>query len=170
VKRARLIPVALLAACGSPAAKPDAPPLDAALPCVAQFTGNFTESSTAPSCAMITHTVSAPDHFTLALTVPSVTLGTSLVGSFDLGTAPSLGLYSSRTLEQWRARAAQRVGEGTCLYAAGSLEVPQGNFELQLTALADPDVHGTLDLTQFILGFPSTNCGTVDTEMVTVSF
>jgi len=167
MRRALLL---LLAACGSPAAKPDAPPLDAAIPCVAHFSGNFTEDATAASCAMITHTVSAPDHFTLALAVPSVTLGTSLVGSFDLGTAPSLGLYSSRTLEQWRARAAQRVGEGTCLYAAGSMEVPQGNFELELTELADPSVHGTLDLTQFILGFPSTNCGTVDTEIVTVTF
>lgn len=159
-----------LAACGSSAGKPDAPPVDAAIPCTAHFTGNFTEDSTAASCAMITHTISAPDHYTLALSVPSATLGTSLAGTFDLGTSPSLGLYSSRTLETWRARAAQRVGEGTCLYAAGSQEVPQGSFELELTALADPAVHGTLDLTQFILGFPSTDCGDVDTEMVTVSF
>lgn len=160
----------MLAACGSPAAKPDAPPLDAAIPCVAHFSGNFTEDSIADSCAMITHTVTAPDHFTLALSIPSVTLGTNLAGTFDLGTAPSLGLYSSRTVEQWRIRAAQRVGEGTCLYAAGSMEVPQGNFDLELTTLADPTVHGTLDLTQFILGFPSTDCGDADTEMVTVTF
>lgn len=169
MKRA-LVAVLGLAACGSPAAKPDAPPIDAAIPCVAHFWGNFTEDASAPSCAMITHTVSAPDHFTLTVTIPSVTLGTSLVATFDLGTEPSLGLYSSRTLEQWRARAAQRVGEGTCLYAAGSMEVPQGNFELELTALADPEAHGTLDLTQFILGFPSTDCGDADTEMLTVSF
>ena len=160
----------LLAACGSSSAKPDAPPIDAAIPCTAHFSGNFVEDSTAASCAMITHTVTQPDHFTLAMSVPSVTLGTALAATFDLGTAPSLGLYSSRTVEAWKARAAQRVGEGTCLYAAGALEVPQGNFELEVTALADPDVHGTLDLTQYVLGFPSTDCGDGDTEMVTVSF
>ena len=170
MSRALLLLIAL-AACGSQAAKPDAPPpIDAAIPCTAHFSGNFSEDSTADACAMITHTVSAPDHATLTLMVPSMTLGTSVAGTFDLGTAPSLGLYSSRTVETWRMRAAQRVGEGTCLYAAGSSEVPQGSFELQLTALADPEVHGTLDLTQFILGFPSTDCGDADTEMVTVSF
>lgn len=166
----RVLLLSALAACGSPTAKPDAPPVDAAIPCVAHFSGNFVEDATAPTCAMITHTVTAPDHFTLALTVPSMTLATSLAGTFDLGTQPSLGLYSSRTLEQWKVRAAQRVGEGTCLYAAGSMEVPQGNFELELTDLADPTVHGTLDLTQYILGFPSTDCGDEDTETVTVSF
>ena len=160
----------LLAGCGSPAAKPDAPPIDAAIPCTAHFSGNFTEDASPATCAMITHTVTAPDHFTLAISVPSVTLATAVAGTFDLGTAPSLGFYSSRTVPTWRMRAAQRVGEGTCLYAAGSQEVPQGNFELEVTALADPAVHGTLDLTQFILGFPSTDCGDYDTEMVTVTF
>ncbi len=77
MKRALLV---LLAACGSSAGKPDAPPVDAAIPCTAHFSGNFTEDSTAPSCAMITHTITAPDHYTLALSVPSMTLGTSLAG------------------------------------------------------------------------------------------
>lgn len=161
----------VLAACGGGhTVAPDAPPPDAAIPCMAHFSGNFTEASTPASCAMITHTVAAPDHATLTLTVPTTTLGTSLAGTFDLGTAPSPGLYSSRTVATWRVRAAERVGEGTCLYAAGALEVPQGNFELTVTELADPDIHGTLDLTQFILGFPSTDCGDSDTETVTVTF
>ena len=162
----------LLAACGGGhSALPDAaPPPDAAIPCIAHFSGNFTETSTSDACATIAHTVAAPDHATLTLMIPTTTLGTSLAGTIDLGTAPTLGLYSSRTVESWRLRAAERVGEGTCLYAAGALEVPQGNFELTVTELADPDIHGTLDLTQFVLGFPSTDCGDSDTEMVTVLF
>jgi hypothetical protein len=160
----------VLAACGSPAAKPDAPLPDAAIPCTARFSGNFVETSSTTTCATITHPLSMPDHSILTLTIPTMTLGTSLAGTIDLGTAPSLGLYTSRTIESWRMRAAQRIGEGTCLYAAGSTEVPQGNFELTVTDLADPDIHGTLDLTQFILGFPSTDCGDSDTEMLTVSF
>jgi hypothetical protein len=168
VKRALLL---LLAACGSsPAAKPDAPLPDAAIACTAHFSGNFVETSTTDTCATITHPLATPDHAVVTLTVPTMTLGTSLAGTIDLGTAPSLGLYTSRTIESWRVRAAQRIGEGTCLYAAGSTEVPQGTFELTVTDLADPDIHGTLDLTQFILGFPSTDCGDSDTEMVSIAF
>lgn len=170
MKRLLVVAFAVGACGGGHTVKPDAPPPDAAIPCTAHFSGNFTETSTSAMCAMITHTVAAPDHATLSLMVPTTTLGTSLAGTFDLGVAPSLGLYSSRTVETWRVRAAQRVGEGTCLYAAGALEVPQGSFELTVTALADPDIHGTLDLTQIILGFPSTDCGDSDTETVTVAF
>ena len=165
-----LLVLALAACGGGHPAMPDAPPPDASIPCTAHFSGNFTETSAAETCATIAHTVAAPDHATFTLMIPTTTLGTSLAGTIDLGTAPSLGLYSSRTVATWRVRAAQRVGEGTCLYAAGALEVPQGNFELTVTELADPEVHGTLVLTQFILGFPSTDCGDSDTEMITVSF
>ena len=162
----------LLAACGGGhSAMPDAAaPPDAALPSIAHFSGNYTETSTSDASATIAHTVAAHDHATLTLMIPTTTRGTSLAGTIVLGTAPTLGLYSSRTVESCRLRAAERGGEGTCLYAAGALEVPQGSCELTVTELADPAIHGSLDLTQFVLGFPSTDCGDSDSETVTVSF
>ena len=80
------------------------------------------------------------------------------------------GFFPSRTVSFWRMRAAQRIGEGSCLYAAGTLQVPEGSFELQLTSLDAETMHGTLDLTQFILGFPSTDCGDGDTEHLHLEF
>jgi hypothetical protein len=155
-----------LAGCGGGSATIDAS-LDASTRCAATFTGNFAETSASDGCAS---TGSAENgDVTLLLKVPSTTLGTSLDGLFDLGPAPTPGHYSSRTVTSWRMRAAQHIGDGTCLYAAGSQQVPQGSFELMVTEIDEAGVHATLDLTQFILGFPLTDCGDSDTEHVTVA-
>jgi hypothetical protein len=157
----------LVAACGGSAAKPDAA-LDASTRCTAVFTGNFAETSTSDACAMAGSAENGDVQLTL--TVPSQVLSSDMIGTFDLGPAPTPGAYSSRTVVFWRMRAAQRIGQGSCLYAAGTLQVPQGSFDLQLTSLDAETMHGTLDLTQFVLGFPSTDCGDTDTEHLSLSF
>lgn len=157
----------LLAACGGSSGTPDAAP-DASTRCTAVFVGNFNETSTSDGCA-VAGTAENGD-VQLTLTVPSQTLSGPMVGTFDLGTAATPGAYSSRTVAFWRMRAAQRIGEGSCLYAAGTLQVPQGSFDLQLTSLDAETMHGTLDLTEFILGFPSTDCGDTDTEHLSLTF
>jgi hypothetical protein len=157
----------LVAACGGGSAAPDAAP-DASTRCTAVFTGNFTETSVSDGCA--TAGIAENGDVQLTLSVPSQTLNSPMVGTFDLGAAPTPGAYSSRTVSFWRMRAAQRIGEGSCLYAAGTLQVPEGSFDLQLTSLDTETMHGTLDLTQFILGFPSTDCGDTDTEQLHLDF
>ena len=151
----------VIAACGSSGAVGDAPP-DASTRCSAVFSGNFAETSVSDGCATLGSGSSGD--VTLGLMVPSTTLGTSLVGVFDLGPAPTPGHYSSRTVTTWRMRAAQRIGNGTCLYAAGTMEVPEGSFELMLTEIDAAGVHGTFELTQYILGFPGVDCGDSETE------
>jgi hypothetical protein len=144
----------LLAACGgSPAVMPDAP-----VPCVAHFTGNFAETATADACATLSGG-------TLTLTMPSSTLGTTLVATIDLSTAPTPGAYTPATVASWSVIATQMVVGGECMYQAGGSATPQGSFSLALDSLAP---HGTLDATQYILAFP--DCGGSDTEMLTISF
>ena len=162
----RLLPL-LLAGCGGNHAAVDAAP-DASTRCTAVFSGNFAETSISDGCAM-TGSAASGD-VTLVLAVPSTTLGTSQAGLFDLGPAPTPGDYSSRTVTSWRMRAPQRIGDGTCLYAAGSMQVPQGSFDLMLTEIDAAGVHGTLELTQYILGFPSTDCGDSATEQLALTF
>jgi hypothetical protein len=161
----RLAPI-LLAACGGTHAATDAAP-DASTRCSAVFSGNFGETGVSDGCAMLGSADSGD--VTLVLMVPSTTLATSFAGTFDLGPAPTPGHYSSRTVTTWRMRAVQRIGDGTCLYAAGDMQVPQGFFDLMLTEVDAAGIHGTLDLTQYILGFPSTDCGDSQTEVLNLS-
>ena len=155
-----------LAGCGSTAAAIDAAP-DASTRCTAVFSGNFAETSVSDGCA--TTGMAENGDVTLVLMVPSTTLATSVAGLFDLGPAPTPGHYSQRTVTTWRVRAPQRIGDGTCLYAAGSMQVPQGSFDLMLTEIDAAGVHGTLDLTQYVLGFPGTDCGDSQTEQLSLA-
>ena len=155
-----------VAGCGGGSAAVDAP-IDASTRCTATFTGNFAETSASDGCAM-TGSGDGGD-VTLLLKVPSTTLGTALDGVFDLGPQPTPGHYSSRTVTSWRMRAAQHIGDGTCLYAAGSQQVPQGSFDLMVTEIDDAGIHGTLELTQYILGFPLTDCGDNANEYLTLA-
>ena len=143
--------------------------------CTATFSGNFAESSTLDPCAIARLDTSAPGHTTLELTIPSTALGASLTAQLDLGVSPSPGAYSSRSVLSWSARAVQHVGDGVCLYGAGTSAVPAGSFELTLDTIAPIDattsaVHGALELVQYVLAFPSTDCGDGDTELVEIDF
>ena len=162
----RLAPL-LLVACSGGAAAPDAAP-DASTRCTATFTGNFSETSTTEGCA----TLGTGDtgEVELTLVIPAHALGADMLGVFDLGAAPTPGAYSSRTVSFWRMRAVQQVGMGSCVYAAGSQQVPQGSFELQLTAVDASAMHGTLAITQFIIGFPAADCGDGETEQLSLVF
>lgn len=161
--------VAALAACAAcPACGDNARPAvtaDAAGGCTATFTGNFGESSAAPTCATIT-TGSGSDT-TLELAIPSQMLPPSVTVDVDLGATPSPGHYSSATVSSWTARGVQHVGNGVCLYNGGSTAVPTGSFELDLASIAG---HGTLTTTLYVLAFPATECGAGDVEMIHVGF
>jgi hypothetical protein len=160
--RAGLALAIVLAACGDNTA----PHADAApAGCVAVFTGNFTETSSPDACATVASG-------SLQLMVPTTTLGTTLAATFALGEAPTSGTYAPETIAAWAARADQRIGNGICVYSAGSAVVPHGSFELQLDAIdaAAGTAHGTLALVQYVLVFPSTECGQADTEHVDVRF
>ena len=159
----------LLAACGCSGggAAPDAAP-DASTICTAVFTGNFDETSVSDRCATLG--IAETGEVELTLMVPAHALDTTMLGVFDLGAAPTPGAYSSRTVSFWRMRAVQRIGDGNCVYAAGTQQVPQGSFELQLTSASTDAMHGTLELTQFILGFPATDCGDGETEQLSLAF
>ena len=162
--RAALV-LALLAACGDnvhPA--PDAP-----LGCTAAFTGNFAEQSTSSAnCATLDAT--DPVNVTLGFSIASATLGTSFAISFDLGTLPTAGTFTSETVTTWNARALARVGNGACEYSAGATAVPTGSFTLALAAIDASDAHGSLVLEQYVLTFPASDCGTGSTEQLALTF
>ena len=135
--------------------------LDAApFACSAGFTGNFVEESTADAnCPTL-------DAGTLAFSVPIGALGSTLDISMQLG-QPTPGTYSSAGPLTWNARAVQLIGNGICLYSAGDSVVPHGDFTLALDSLAP---HGKLTLTQYVLVYPDTDCGDLDTEQVQLTF
>jgi len=156
VKRLAII----LAGCGG-----GPPALDAALDappvaCVAQFTGNFVETSMAgANCPTLTDGA-------LAFSVPIAALASKLDISIQLA-PPTPGSYSSAGALTWSARTVQLIGNGICLYSAGSDVVPHGDFTLALDSL---DPHGRLTLTQYVLVYPDTDCGDADTEQVVLTF
>ncbi len=144
---------------------------DAAVACAATFSGNFAETATADSCAMLVGPTTTDDA-TLQLAVPTTTLPPSVMVTIDLGASPSLGTYSPETVASWVARGVQHVGNGVCVYNAGSSAVPTGSFELRLDALdaASGSAHGELALVLTVLGYPETDCGEVDTEQIDLRF
>jgi hypothetical protein len=154
-----------LVACGgnSAAVATDARCGDAAVcngACEASFTGNFVETSyTSASC---------PSAGSAALTfaVPSSTIGSDLAISIDVGTA-SPGTYSSETVANWIAVAARSIGDGGCVYSAGSDTVPTGSFTLDLV---DSTPHGTLDVVLYVHALQATDCGPASNEAVEVVF
>lgn len=151
-----------LGACGDNAAPRDAGAPDASDACTATFSGNFAEMSSGQLCATLA------EDGTLAVAVPSMTLSPPLKLTVDLGASPSRGHYSSDAVASWSARGVQAIGNGVCVYNAGSQAVPTGELELDLEAIQP--VHGTLQLTLYVLAFPGTDCGVADTESVVVRF
>ena len=144
----------VLAACGDNTP----PPPDARADCTATFTGNFSDTSTMPGCAMLAGT-------TLTFAIPTQALDAPLAITIQLpSTSP--GPTSSELVADWKARGAHHIGNGFCIYQAGATSVPSGYFTLTL----DDDTHGTLELTAYVLEFPGTDCGAGDTESLRVAF
>lgn len=157
-----------LVGCGGGSAHADAAG-DAAVACTAQFSGNFAETSSSPvDCA----TVMAGSDVALGFAIESTTLVATVQVAIDLGATPSAGVYSSDTVQTWSAMAFQSIGNGGCEYSAGSSATPTGSFTLALDAIdaAAGTAHGTLDLVQYVLTFPGTNCGSASTESLAVTF
>ena len=142
----------VMAACGDPAV-----PVDAAIPCEATFTGNFAASATLPTCATLAGGA-------LTVTIAADPLAIPLVVTIALP-SPSPGAYSPATVSAWSATATRDVFGGTCSYNAGATAVPAGSFAL---SLADLTPHGSLDVTTYILSFPS--CGSGQTETTSIRF
>jgi hypothetical protein len=125
--------------------------------CEASFTGNFVETSySAANCP------SAGSALTFA--IPSTTIGGDLAVSIAVG---GPGTYSSETVADWTAVAARSIGDGGCVYSAGSDIVPTGSFTLELS---DSSPHGTLDLVLFVHALQASNCGPASNEAVEVVF
>jgi hypothetical protein len=159
----RLVGLLLAVGCGDNLSVADGG-VDAASGCIATFAGNFDETTTSlANCP----TTGGMD---VAFSVPSVTLDAPLAITIALGRPLVTGLYSSATVQSWSAVATSTSGSGrSCVYRAGSSVVPHGNFTLNIRAL-DPAPHGVLDVVQFVLVPPFTDCGRSTTESVELSF
>ncbi len=163
-----MLALAAIAACGSDAhhapACADAVVCGGA--CPVAFSGNFAESTlSGASCA----TVTTPDT-TLAFSIDSSAIGSPLAVSIDLGSAPGAGAYSSETIASWTAVAAKSIGDGGCVFSAGTGITPTGSFTLSLTAIDAQAAHGTLEIVQYVHALQGTDCGVADTETIDVVF
>jgi hypothetical protein len=125
--------------------------------CEASFTGNFAETSYSDA-----NCPSAGSALTFA--IPSATIGNALAVSITVG---GPGTYSSETVADWTAVAARSIGDGGCVYSAGSDIVPTGSFTLDLV---DSSPHGTLDLVLFVHALEASDCGPASNEAVEVVF
>ncbi len=152
--------LAALAACGDNDSPPDSS-LDAFVQCSAQFSGNFAESSSAAAdCPTLAGTE-------LGFSVPIAQLQTMLAVTIALPAAVT-GELTSETVENWSALALQRIGDGGCVYRAGTTAIPEGSFTLRIDT-AQP-LHGSLAITASVLTLPSTECGGDDIENITLKF
>jgi hypothetical protein len=84
-------------------------------------------------------------------TVPSSRLAMSLAIAIDLGSAPTIGEYSSETVHTWSAA------------------VPRGSFALTLSAI-EGTAHGGLVIDQVVHAEVATDCGADITETVRLVF
>ena len=166
----RALLLCALAACGDNALGVDAAVPDAAIRCAATFRGNFDASSTLDTCA--TATLDDRGRATLALAIPTSALDEPWTAQIDLGPLPASGRYVSSGVATWRASGVHRIGNGVCFYNAGTAAVPTGSFALTLDSVdvATTEVHGALAVVQYVLAYPSTDCGDADTEMIDVRF
>ncbi|HEY1548030.1 MAG TPA: hypothetical protein VGG28_09420 [Kofleriaceae bacterium] len=158
----RALLLALVACGGGPSASASAADArcgDAAVcgnACEASFSGNFAETSySAANCPTL-----GSD---LAFAIPSSTLGSDLAVSIAVA---GPGTYSSETVATWTAVAARSIGDGGCVYSAGSDIVPTGSFTLELQG----SDHGTLNLVLYVHALQSSNCGLASNEAVEVVF
>jgi len=148
-----------------PPSRPDAPPPPA--DCAATLSGNFAETVPLPAnCATVSGTT------TLAFSVPSVYLGTSIAIAIDLGATPEPGMYSSESVASWSAMATQMIGNAKCIYIAGPTSVPPGDFTMTLAAidLGAGTAHGDLALQLALLPGAETNCGQSNMETLDLAF
>lgn len=152
----------LLVACGGHgAAAPDAPPLDARVLCTATWSGNFAEVTTSSTpCASI-------DSGLVVLDAPAGRLPAPLTVAIQLAAAAA-GSYSSEDVTTWSASASMTLLGNTCIYEAGAMTTPHGDFTLMLTDAEAP--HGTLDLDMVVLAGQLSVCGSPLTETLELAF
>ena len=83
-------------------------------------------------------------------------------------------MYSSETIATWSAVGLRAVAPGgACVYLAGAMAVPSGNFTLALDSIDPPT--GSLAMTLFVLARTTdqgvqTDCGAGSTEQLAVAF
>jgi hypothetical protein len=136
--------------------------------CRATFAGNSAGSATVASCASLSTAADGGSDGTLRLDLPAATSsGVTWNVEIDLGDSPQAGDFSSRSASRWSALGI--VGSNHCVYSAGALAVPPGNFTLTLTA-AGSDPHGTFHAEQWVQAPVSTDCGPGDTETIDLTF
>ena len=155
------IAIALAACSGGHATAIDAPPADASAACTATWTGNFAEVATsAAPCASI-------DSGLVVFDAPSGTLAKPLTVAIQLATS-AIGSYSSETVATWSANETRMILGNTCVYEAGAMTTPHGDFTLKLDDAEAP--HGTLQLDLVVLAGVVSVCGTPLTETLELAF
>jgi len=156
----RLAILMLIAACGDDVTlAPDAQPIA----CAATFHGNFEELTRSPDrCARLD---TRDGDWFAELAIPARAIDAPFTIELDLG--PTAGSVVS-----WSALATQRIGNGACIYRAGSDATPRGALDLTLDTIAldTRTIHGSLDLIAYVLTSPGTDCGDGDTETLHVDF
>ena len=176
--------VIALAACGDNQlpARPDAAPHADAAPagaCSVTLTGNITEDSRADALCPRLLPAATMGHTMIRFVVASKAMATSIGINIDLGAQPPAGAYSSEITPIWSALAIETTPavNGACIFTAGSMSVPAGNFQLRVDAI-DLDagtVHGELALLMFVLPRTTeqgvqTDCGPGTTEALALTF
>jgi hypothetical protein len=180
----RWLLVIALAACGDNEVpgRPDAAPRPDSAPagaCAATLTGNVTEASRADALCPRLLPAATMGHTMIRFVVASTAMGTSIGINIDLGAQPATGAYSSETTAIWSALAIETTPavDGACIFTAGAMSVPAGNFQLRIDAidLVAGTVHGELSLLMFVLPRTTeqgvqTDCGAGTTESLVVTF
>src|SRR5262245_11876039 len=122
----RALVLLALCACGDDHGAPMDAAGDGATGCTARFTGNFTETSLAPSNCPTPSPA-------LELQLASATVGSPIAVS--IAAPGAIGHYSSEVIGDWHVLGVRRIGDGGCEYNAGATAIPAGSFTLDVTAV-----------------------------------
>lgn len=137
--------------------------------CTADFTGNFSDHTSAlTNCPRISKD-STGEGWVFHFKVASPAGQTTDEGTIGLGANAAATSLASGSGSVWATSATREPG---CVYSAGDQAVPTGSFQLTLDTVdtAKGDATGRLELRQYVHAQPMTDCGAGDQEVLVVDF
>jgi hypothetical protein len=157
---------AALAACSStPAAVTDS----GVATCDIEVTGNVYGATQVAACSSMAQDADAGGDFVLTLDTSTPALA-RILATIDLGPTPATGQLTNETVTSWDVTALS--ASSSCAFQAGSTEVPNGNFTLQLDSVDSTNkiAHGTLTANAYVHAPPTIDCNNGDIETITITF
>lgn len=137
--------------------------------CELELTGNIYGAAQVPACSSASKDADAGGDWILKIDTSTPQVA-RILATIDLGDTPTPGQLTNETVTAWDAIALSATT--SCAFQAGSTEVPNGSFTLQLDSFDAPTstAHGTFTVDAWVHAPPTTDCSYGDIENITIHF